>query len=60
MQLGGKYVIDVRVEAEWKAGHIQGRNPDPLQSDQIPDRCRVARQVRSHCPVLPGRRSGIA
>jgi|GEM_PF-6862097 len=60
-QLKGKYVIDVRTEGEWKAGHIQGAILIPY--NQIMSRIGAVTKDKSAPIALycrSGRRSGIA
>lgn len=60
-QIKGRYVIDVRTEAEWQAGHIEGAILIPY--DQIKARIGTVTQDKSAPIALycrSGRRSGIA
>jgi len=60
-QMGGIYVIDVRTEAEWKSGHIEGAILIP--HDRIKSRISAVTLDKSAPIALycrTGRRAGIA
>ena len=60
-QINGKYVIDVRTEAEWKAGHVEGAVLIP--HDQIKARITEVTKDTSAPIALycrSGHRAGLA